>query len=990
VIAPRAAAARSFALPISIEARLAPMRGRGIRVIRRAAFAASLGIAVLAGAAAPAPVRAEPHAAESIGEATVTQPAAAAAEVAAVAEPIAAAGASLDEIAAQLVDELVRARAVGPRIRRILALRIDEAGDVPRWLQPWLLPRRADAAAIELALIAAAIERFEVADLEVPPALAEVAGQARAFDLTPARISALNFGLDVDAVLVARVVTPLNPTLRPRIEALLLSGRAIPIAFEAEAGAPVPEALLAWNPRVAVWLVLPLALLLLRPMRVAGTLVVKLELRGRGDDGVVYTAYVARRSMNADASEKNVIQSKPLSGDSVSFQGLPARGVHVGVRRVERDPKTLKVSSNHLEERALTLARGRAQSVGFHFKADLTAVEVRLLQAENAPVTEQAVLAVHGQGASTRYLRGGVATLHLAEGAHVLLIGYVDRGFRIPLAIPPKTRSVDVKVRVDAPERALFGGCRDAVTPFVAGDFGAAADALAAAGQDGPASLLRAELSKAKGDTQEAARLFERAGRLKEAAELRAASGDSAGTADLLERAGDWAGAARQHKAAGKLAEAARAFARAELWDDALGCAAQSGERALLADVLEQKGERLEAARVALELAEHERATRLLQSIALSDPRYGEACTLLAQIFAAGGEPELALQKLDEAVASLGTDTQLELREQIARKLEEQGELRRALEAYEHIRKRDIGYPGMAEKIEALRTRLKDEGAAAVADAAATRIAGTNKSTRYDIQGEIGRGGMGVVYKARDRMLGRVVALKRLPDNLKEHPTAVKLFLREARAVAALNHPNIVTLYDAGQEDGAYYLTMEFLEGQPLHVPVARLGRFRVPDALKVGMQVMDGLGYAHEANIVHRDIKPSNIFLTRKGRVKIMDFGLAKMMEEVRKQASIIAGTPFYMAPEQAAGDVVDPRADLYAFGVTLYELLTGEVPFKDGDVTYHHRHTPPPDPRAAVQEVPAALAALVLALLAKRPDDRPATAAAVRERLASIAKGR
>jgi tRNA A-37 threonylcarbamoyl transferase component Bud32 len=431
---------------------------------------------------------------------------------------------------------------------------------------------------------------------------------------------------------------------------------------------------------------------------------------------------------------------------------------------------------------------------------------------------------------------------------------------------------------------------------------------------------------------------------------------------------------------------------RAGQWEEALACAAQSDDRSLLAEVLEAKGERLEAARIALELAEHERATRLLQAVPLSDPHYGEACLLLSQLFLAGGEPELALQKLDEAVDRAGADSWLELREQIARQLEEKGELRTALEAWEHIRKRDIRYPATAEKIESLRAQLRAETvapvAAAAADGAATRMAQRSPDSRYDIEAEIGRGGMGVVYRARDRMLGRVVALKRLPENLKEHPTAVRLFLREARAVAALNHPNIVTLYDAGQEDGAYYLTMEYLEGHPLHVPIAKHGRFSPGDATRLGVQVMDGLGFAHEAGIVHRDIKPGNLFLTRKGRIKIMDFGLAKILEEVRKQASIIAGTPYYMAPEQALGRAVDPRADLYAFGVTLYELLVGEVPFKDGDVTYHHRHTPAPDPRARRAELPAALAELVLELMAKKPDDRPPSAAAVRERLAALVK--
>jgi serine/threonine protein kinase len=247
---------------------------------------------------------------------------------------------------------------------------------------------------------------------------------------------------------------------------------------------------------------------------------------------------------------------------------------------------------------------------------------------------------------------------------------------------------------------------------------------------------------------------------------------------------------------------------------------------------------------------------------------------------------------------------------------------------------------------------------------------------------------MGVVYQARDRRLGRVIALKRLPDNLRENPTAVELFLREARAAAALNHPNIVTLFDADQEDGNYYLTMEFLDGLPLDRILKKRGRLSVRDCVRLGQQIATGLQYAHERHIVHRDVKTSNLFFTKDRVVKIMDFGLAKMMQEVRRAATVIGGTPYYMAPEQATGENVDHRADLYALGVTLFELATGTLPFREGDVTWHHRHTPPPDPRSAAPDLPAPFADLVLQLLEKDPGARPASAAEVGARLGEIGR--
>ncbi len=267
-------------------------------------------------------------------------------------------------------------------------------------------------------------------------------------------------------------------------------------------------------------------------------------------------------------------------------------------------------------------------------------------------------------------------------------------------------------------------------------------------------------------------------------------------------------------------------------------------------------------------------------------------------------------------------------------------------------------------------------------------VAAPPGESRYEILGELGRGGMGVVFKARDKRLGRVVALKRLPDNLRNHPTAVRLFLREARAAAALNHRNIVTLFDADQEGDAYFITMELLEGLPLHEVLAKRQKLAPRDVARLGAQAAAGLEYAHGQGIVHRDIKTSNLFFTRDRVLKIMDFGLAKMTEEVRRAATVVGGTPYYMAPEQAAGENVDHRADLYALGVTLYELLLGDVPFKDGDVTYHHRHTPPPDPRRRVEGLPNELVMLIGQLMAKQADQRPATTGEVKTRLAAIAK--
>jgi hypothetical protein len=275
------------------------------------------------------------------------------------------------------------------------------------------------------------------------------------------------------------------------------------------------------------------------------------------------------------------------------------------------------------------------------------------------------------------------------------------------------------------------------------------------------------------------------------------------------------------------------------------------------------------------------------------------------------------------------------------------------------------------------------EPVAAPAPARAPRVFGADD--RYEVLERIGAGGMGVVYRARDLRLGREVALKRLSEQLADHPKAVGYFLREARAVAALCHRNVVTLYDVDEDDGVPFLTMELLQGYNLSQMVASRGPFSSADTARVGVQAAAGLACAHAQGIVHRDVKGSNLFLTRERVIKVMDFGLAQVAAELRRSGTVV-GTPQYMAPEQAGGREVDHRADLYALGVTLFHLATARFPFEAGDLPQQHRHAPPPDPRALRPELAPALAELILACLAKEPDKRPATAEELSRRLREV----
>ena len=252
---------------------------------------------------------------------------------------------------------------------------------------------------------------------------------------------------------------------------------------------------------------------------------------------------------------------------------------------------------------------------------------------------------------------------------------------------------------------------------------------------------------------------------------------------------------------------------------------------------------------------------------------------------------------------------------------------------------------------------------------------------RYEITGELGRGAMGVVYKALDPTIGRTVALKtmRLDVHGLDAQEMVRRFQNEARAAGVLNHPNIVTIYDAGEQDGIFYIAMEFIEGTTLHELLAEKRVLATEEVLQLTRQICRGLDYAHSNGIVHRDIKPANIMITGNGTVKIMDFGIAKSGGQVTNTGQVL-GTPNYMAPEQVKGRQLDGRSDLFSLGVILYEMLTGEKPFVGQNVTtiiYKIVNENPITPRDLDVTVHPGLSAIVTKALAKAPDDRYQTGA-------------
>jgi eukaryotic-like serine/threonine-protein kinase len=256
-----------------------------------------------------------------------------------------------------------------------------------------------------------------------------------------------------------------------------------------------------------------------------------------------------------------------------------------------------------------------------------------------------------------------------------------------------------------------------------------------------------------------------------------------------------------------------------------------------------------------------------------------------------------------------------------------------------------------------------------------------NKLGRYHIDAELGRGAMGIVYKAHDPVLDRTVALKTivLGDDAQEREEYHSRFFQEAKAAARLNHPALITIYDFGEENALAYMAMELLNGTELDERMAQ-APIPIQEAVSIAEQVAEGLAFAHDNGVIHRDIKPGNISLLPRGRVKIMDFGIARLkVSDIKTQLGTRLGTPKYMSPEQSTGDTLDHRTDIFSLGIVLYEMLTGVKLFK-GDtlaqVLHNVANFEPLPPSRIKSEVTPLLDLVVKRALEKKPAARYASA--------------
>lgn len=339
----------------------------------------------------------------------------------------------------------------------------------------------------------------------------------------------------------------------------------------------------------------------------------------------------------------------------------------------------------------------------------------------------------------------------------------------------------------------------------------------------------------------------------------------------------------------------------------------------------------------------------------------------------------------------------------LALDFERKRQFAKAAAVLDHIAAKDPKYKDVAERAKTLKAAsegavfggvggAKKEGTVMIAGGASKPTLG-----RYEIEKELGRGAMGIVYLGRDPKINRQVAIKTMMleegSDSAEGKAARERFFREAESAGTLNHPNIVRIFDAGEEEDVAYIAMELLDGHDLTRYATKSGLLPVKTVLEYVATVADALDYAHAQGIVHRDVKPANVMLLKDGTIRVADFGIARITASSRTATGTVMGTPAYMSPEQVAGKKVDGRADIFSLGVVLFELLTGEKPFKGGEgigtLLFQIANDPHPDPRTLNPAVSEAVVAVVNKALAKNPQARYARAAEMAADLRACLKG-
>ncbi|NCO69477.1 MAG: protein kinase, partial [Acidobacteria bacterium] len=459
---------------------------------------------------------------------------------------------------------------------------------------------------------------------------------------------------------------------------------------------------------------------------------------------------------------------------------------------------------------------------------------------------------------------------------------------------------------------------------------------------------------------------------------------DPANAAKLFSELGEWAQAGAAWERAGNAVEAAGAWERAGDFNRADEVLTRADLFLKRAQLLSRLGRVEEAVRTLLERGDSAAAWEILSHHGGTFPGLADELAGLATWLAAHVDVPTAISAVQRAVGGLAVQRNLlSAFYTQAKLLEQQGDWKSAEGVWQRIVDFDYAYQDAAARLQDATTHRLDEERTVATNPPGTPA--SDAANRYSLEKELGRGGMGVVYRATDNRLGRTVAIKIL--NPRQHnPEAIRRLEREARAAAALSHPGIVHIYDFDEGFGSHFIAMEFVSGPTLTQLLRDDQAYLRRHFLAITRQIVDAVAYAHAHSIVHRDLKPANMILADRRQVKILDFGIARRLDELESTSTGATGTPFYMAPEQILGEDPDQRTDVYALGVTLFQLSTGTLPFPSGNILRSHLEVAPPDPRSLVPDIDPAIAAVILRCLAKPRDQRPADGAALLTELEAI----
>ncbi len=485
-------------------------------------------------------------------------------------------------------------------------------------------------------------------------------------------------------------------------------------------------------------------------------------------------------------------------------------------------------------------------------------------------------------------------------------------------------------------------------------------------GQPKIAWQLRGEEAFARGDTNSAAECFLKADDYTRAAELFEWNKQYAKAAHCYFMNQNFLAAADNYMKDGKEEDAAKMFEMGREWRVAADLFSKLDKLKKAGELYEKAGEYFKAGFAFLKVDDERRALTNFQQVPSDDCNFGTAVTSIANIFLKNRKPQLVIEKIEKLIdrQPIGKHN-IDWYYVLGQAYENSGNYKKAFEIYQMILTEDYSYMDVHQKIkevDKLMQKYKE-----------MELIAEDSGERYRIIEKIGEGGMGVVFKAEDTVLKRIVALKILNKTLIKDTRNLERFFTEARSTASLSHANIVTVYDVGQLKEDYFISMEFIEGDNFMNLIRHKKIFSLSQVLFVAIKLFRALDYSHKKGIIHRDIKPHNVMITRQKEIKIMDFGLAVILGDQKQgETGVITGTPYYMSPEQIQGIPVDHRTDIYSSGATLFHLITGRVPFKGENIFYQHLFDRIPDIKSIRSDIPDRLVAIVEKCMEKKREQR------------------